>query len=43
MKILILFVFIFQISYVNADEIYKLIKIPIYQLDYTPIGKVVNG
>ena len=35
MKILILFVFIFQISYVNADEIYNLLKIPnleIYKL-----------
>ena len=35
MKILILFVFIFQISFVNADEIYNLIKIPnleIYKL-----------
>ena len=35
MKILILFVFMFQISYVNADEIYNLIKIPsleIYKL-----------
>ena len=35
MKILIIFVFIFQISYVNADEIYNLIKIPnleIYKL-----------
>ena len=36
MKILILFVFIFQISFVNADEIYNLIKIPnleIYKLN----------
>ena len=35
MKILILFVFIFQISHVNADEIYNLLKIPnleIYKL-----------
>ena len=35
MKILILFVFIFQISCVNADEIYNLLKIPnleIYKL-----------
>ena len=35
MKILILIVFIFQISFVNADEIYNLIKIPnleIYKL-----------
>ena len=35
MKILILFVFIFQISFVNADEIYNLVKIPnleIYKL-----------
>ena len=35
MKILIFFVFIFQISCVNADEIYNLLKIPnleIYKL-----------
>ena len=35
MKILLLFILIFQISYVKADEIYNLIKIPnleIYKL-----------
>ena len=35
MKILILFILLFHISYVNADEIYNLIKIPnleIYKL-----------
>ena len=35
MKILILFILLFHISYVNADEIYNLLKIPnleIYKL-----------